>query len=622
MLHSVKIDEIFNRCQEGQLSVSALEAIPDVEKLRDLDGRSLFDVALEYKRVEVAQYLFQFVDLPNDQEEFDSVMSAAVQTGQLWYVEFVFNQIPNSWQQFSGDRIYEVACMHGHLDIMRYIRQKLNHREEDAFVSTCKHGHYDVAREFFSSSRRNRLSPYSSGMYNLTCYVLQMWDSSDDIQPTFELLIEKGCVDTSTRNFWASLGRGCPTIPFIKHVLSVYDPTEDDISDALAYACENGRDRTILCLLGWCSEQESSYTTVLEANNLYDTLSSAFENIKTEKGQSDLMDVIIPKLDLDGLPVYQLNSILKMAVSCSNLAIVTTLVDEGKCDVNECSVSRYKEIYIYDPLISNASDPLVIQLLLEAKAVVSGDRFETVFRASCMKLRSDGVQALLEAGADVNMGVCSVSAVFHAIHAPCTDEQREDKVAVLKMLVLAGADLGGYVAMNECLSARNDSNRELTLRVLLPYSSTMLLRANRGETPLLRACQGYDRDPGLFRTLIDAGDNVNASSRDESSVISCLLRCHGFGNILHPFRRTRNVMQILLDAGADPFIDTDGYSVLMILIHQQSNPVIYGDAPSSILIRDILKFILYHPDLTTLDGVVHMLLDRSYGTLKKRKTYG
>jgi hypothetical protein len=60
MMNQTAIDELFKLCEKGPLAVSTLASIPHVTELRDIDDRSLFEVALEYNHVDIVEYILHF----------------------------------------------------------------------------------------------------------------------------------------------------------------------------------------------------------------------------------------------------------------------------------------------------------------------------------------------------------------------------------------------------------------------------------------------------------------------------------------------------------------------------------------------------------------------------------
>jgi ankyrin repeat protein len=593
-----KVDKLFKLCREGQLDVSTLASTPHVTKLRDIDNRSLFRVAVEHHRFDTVEYLLQFDVMPRGAESQASIVSAAVKTGLLSFVELMVGRM-KFHPEFSGDNLYDLACKLGHLDIMDYIRRTVEHDPRKAFVSACNYGYLDIARTFFLSSEASADDlVYDRSLFtsDLTEAIFDGCFDAKDVQPVFDFLIENDLVNPQSYLFWQGLGRGCATIPFIKYVLSNYSPNERNIHDALVRACRHGRLETLHFLLDWAAKPQSRHESVLETN-IVRILEDAFADTSSGDVMEEAVSIVFELLNIERLSSDVSNKLLRAAVSRGYRPIVAALVAHGRCNVNQHASVPLFERTIYRPLISWASDPVVVKLLLDAKAVVDNPDNETVFAAACQELRVDSVKMLLEAKADVNAGR-TMPALQHTIRASCTDEQAEDKVAILRLLLEAGADTRRFFrsanALESCIGASESSSRAITAKALLLHDLSLMNWSENG-TPLVYACEVEQKDPALFKVLIDAGDDVNACNDKGFSIIALLLATLRGKKwpILHPPRATRESMHVLLDAGADPLFYMNGYTLVMMVLLEPRR--IYTDAACNILLTDILEFILRRP---------------------------
>jgi ankyrin repeat protein len=464
-------------------------------------------------------------------------MTVAINTGRLSFVEQMIGKM-EFHPRFSGDDLYDLACKLGHLDIMDYIRRNVEHDPRRAFVSACKYGYIDIAATFFSSGDnyiRRLPNDESWPNFDFAVSVLSGCARAKDIQSVLDFLIENNLVNPRARDFWSVLGGGCATVPFLKHVLSIYEPTENDMHNALHNACRHGRVETLRFLLEWSAKHRSRLQNVLGSKSLVGILKS-FYYLGADENRSDVVGSIFERLNLNALDSKELDMMLLFATISGNRKAVAALIAHGKCNVNQCEVAGFGPNAESFPLISRASDAVVVKLLLDANAVVDNPRHESVFQEACGKLRVESVKLLLEAKADMNSVRPEFGALELAIRAPCTDEQVEDKTALIKLLIEAGARTRHSTlqqgtrfrrhrehstALGYCMDAGDDSNRAATLKALLLHDPSLMYPYYQ-ETPLLLACKAVHRDPAVFRVLIDAGDNVNAYNTSGYSVIVSL----------------------------------------------------------------------------------------------------
>jgi ankyrin repeat protein len=381
--------------------------------------------------------------------------------------------------------------------------------------------------------------------------------------------------------------------------------------------CRDGRIDALQFLLHWCSEHPARGPTLLATDHLCDLLQHAL-------GQKQMLvvDLIFSRLGRS-LPVpvedsdtssdaLLFDKMLENAVKCSHREIVKILIDSGKCDVNREIRTYISDITLRHPLLSLAHDPAVVRLLLDAKAVVNREGCETVFQASCTQFSFDSVMMLLEANADVNGGgPWALSALQWAARAPCTDEQADEKADILELLIDAGANTirmwKSDSILEMCMNSGTSANRVVTAQTLLANVPSLWIHGYWRETPLMLACKTYIRDPAQFRGLIDAGDDANARDKYGVSVLGYLFKHANNGSGVHSARKTREILHMLLDQGANPLLDAtgNGCTVLMLIVLRATNcfggnGADYPNAANTAFISDILEFILHHPDIHSL----------------------
>ncbi|KAI0478098.1 ankyrin repeat-containing domain protein [Xylaria cf. heliscus] len=163
------------------------------------------------------------------------------------------------------------------------------------------------------------------------------------------------------------------------------------------------------------------------------------------------------------------------------------------------------------------------------------------------------VQALLEAGADVNAAVTVSSIDLNENLARLLDNERDEVIIAL------------HAALRRIASSKSDhpfaetvcvDDYENVIRVLLDHGADVNIMGLYSIFPLFVAVhRGSQR---LVRWLIDAGANVNAMIDARNAVMVAATREES----------SFNIMQILLDSGAQISSDTDYLSRLFQVILQ------------------------------------------------------
>jgi ankyrin repeat protein len=257
------------------------------------------------------------------------------------------------------------------------------------------------------------------------------------------------------------------------------------------------------------------------------------------------------------------NELMFHAAATGSVKMLPGYLANGKCDVNtvlDVREHRYFLEYKSEDLanatvLSVASDPAVIQLLLDAKADVNPPGCASVLTGALVNNRLDSVKMLIEAGASLQACFDNLPLIVASVTVYQSKEQMEDKIAILNLLLDAGLKTRSYTG-----------GRSILHEVLLinsAYGGTIL-------SALLNVFLA--RDPGLLEARDDKGNTP-------LSFIFAAGNCDRYYVI--------DKAVALLDAGADPTVCCpNGESVLM-------KPMKYNaDGNSSKLISKVCKCIL------------------------------
>jgi hypothetical protein len=282
-------------------------------------------------------------------------------------------------------------------------------------------------------------------------------------------------------------------------------------------------------------------------------------------GARNVAEAMLPKINLDD--VHDLKRRLQAAVKMGSESIVAAVLG-----AMQSRATAETPLDTASLPLSLASEPAIIERLLEAKAEVNPDEGDSVLKAACLKLRPDAVKMLLDAKADVNKRTTGASPLFYAMETMNEDTRVAERIDLINLLFDAGVHStdGSQSAFHVPQHIRLGLRGNIT-----PLVSTLLARSpgllesrdGEGCTPLMAAVTADPKFPELVDALIAAGADVNARDGNNQSVISCLCSSVPRLSTGKDLRGVREILGQLLSAGADPTACPDsGTTALMALM--------------------------------------------------------
>jgi ankyrin repeat protein len=244
--------------------------------------------------------------------------------------------------------------------------------------------------------------------------------------------------------------------------------------------------------------------------------------------------------------------------------------------------------------LSMASDPAIVRLLLDAQADVSRTSVESALFGSCRRFQAESVRMLLEAKAPVDLpGPCSPLASTICAHGP-TDEINK-KVVVLSLLLDAGANTRDISskssALHLCVSATAPDTVDTAAFLLDRDPGLLVVRNAQGETALMLAARTLNVE--MVKFFISRGADVNACDSTKQSVLANTMAYPSLQRSIASTLKLREVVQLLLLAGADPAQCGDGHMtpVMWVVVEPEAQSA-YKRVADVAFISDIADAIL------------------------------
>jgi hypothetical protein len=266
-------------------------------------------------------------------------------------------------------------------------------------------------------------------------------------QPVIDVLINANCVvNPDIFDFWRSIGSS-GAHAFAKQCLDRWKPRQFCIKAAISKACMFNDADMIKCLCDYSEDHIPDLMNLEQINKMVHDLVFWKYHFPGTSG----IDYMLTRYG----HMYASPTVLMFhAAAADSVNMLTGYLANGMCNVNSVlDVRQYRYFLEYKSddlaramVLSVASDPAVIQLLLDAKADVNSRGWgASVLTGSLIYNRLDSVKMLLEAGASMQAYLKNLPLLMHATSVKHHDEEREqDRIAIFNMLMDAGVKTRSY----------------------------------------------------------------------------------------------------------------------------------------------------------------------------------
>jgi hypothetical protein len=425
-----------------------------------------------------------------------------------------------------------------------------------------------------------------------------------DREQLLDLLLSENCAkDLSCFIFWDFIGRD-GTIPLAQRLLEATDQQTKDFPnyfvEMLRRACKAN---PVLAQYLLTVSTDYSCTYMFK-----EALANGHREVAEQLLSRTDLQSVFNKESLESTKTY----LLVRAAACGSESIVAAILACGvPVDAflrSTRSLYDTKRVHwLYMTALSVASDPAVINILLDAKASVDPPECRNVLRGACEKLRPDALKLLLDAGA-------SVIDLWDIFRPSCTSidcpaDGVDSLIAVVNLLLDAGTGMQrflfdtldsdqyeGYLTVSK-RSPDAPWLRMVVMGALLARDPSLVQSCDQGgRTPLMAMAKYFGMKVDFPRMLLNAGANPRAVDCEGKSVLFHMFTSCNFGRGMFN-GNARQVVRMLLEAGTDPtLVAADGETLMMRLLSVQfSGDSVRSDCIGCIFIGDILQFIHAHP---------------------------
>jgi ankyrin repeat protein len=597
------IDDVFDACRAGTLDASVLASFPHVAGMRERDNRyrSLLDVAIEYKRIDIVRRLL--LQYPSTLRDIHMCLALklAARAGDLAIFKLVVKKAESSSPDRSLSGELEAASEAGCIDIVRYLlstRPQLDPNE--ALLPACKGGHLELVRELLKRGANAHLSPdglFLAQALGAAGHRRRMPNGRHASPPesgVLGLLLAAGItVDAENIQLWRGTGTYGNT-QFINHLFTLgWDA--DKFHHLLLGACDGGHVELVQSLLANADANRYAipYTELGISQTYWDL----------DRG---VLDAILTRY----LREFSLES-KKKGRPFTQKEFIVRAVTHGCAGAVSQALSLYprlasakREVYTSHtyksgPLMAHAGDAATVQALLDHGVAVRPGGSISVFSGACEKLDPAAVQLLLRARARLGTDSKEKTPLYYAIHAYCREEQVPDKISIINLLIDAGAETDGDYdesnVLDICIGAPCSAHPAAVVAALLERDPGLLEDRPSDRHPILmRAVQGRECNLSVIKALIGAGASVNVDTSGNKIPLVYNLA----SNRLMKAGDKLPLLRVLLEAGAEPrapaYDDRTSLMTFPSILNEWNHWYDDGDDAAALFISDMLDYIKAH----------------------------
>jgi ankyrin repeat protein len=518
----------------------------------------------------------------------------AAKTGATEVVDAVLSHFPKLPRIFR-EHCLQYCCQNGHLETVRLLVTKTPRIGlEEALHNASLYGHVDIVTYLLDNKASINDTQYggetplanaaSRGHHDIVHLLLAAGAAVDYASPSLLRSASKGgCVALVSQLLWGEAESAAAHLTVAGDVsTSTCRYNKDTIEDAIAdtrgaMATHPANSAGVVEeLLRYAQERFPDETPDIATRIMF---------LPMLLGRADIVDLL---LDANAcihraVPTGSRLSALGFAVQSGSVKAVSSLLSNPDQALTDTHLRE---------ALARASVPAVVQLLLDAKADAgAGDSL----RYACKRASPEAVRLLLAAGAKAGGGDDADCDPLHtAVTSTCDADMIDDKIAVINMLLDAGAETrtGGsssWSILHACVVSTRTGPR--TMQALLHRDAGLLdARDHNHMTPLALAAQYKHVDKVEF--LINSGADVNAVDSTGKPVIAYACEFpDDFDDACPASTDAQRTLRLLLAAGADvTAVAVDGAVTAAMELVDEDN-VLY-DHESAHLLAEVAEAVL------------------------------